>query len=120
MGDLSPHFNQSEFACKCGCGFDDISPVLIVELEELRAHFGQPVIINCGCRCPEHNSAVGGAPKSQHLKGYAADIRVKNKTPAVVADYLEHKYPDKYGVGRYNSFTHFDVRQDKARWDDRK
>lgn len=24
MGDLTKNFNRFEFACKCGCGFDDI------------------------------------------------------------------------------------------------
>jgi hypothetical protein len=37
MGDLSAHFSRSEFACKCGCGFDDVKPDLIEALEALRA-----------------------------------------------------------------------------------
>ena len=28
MGDLTKNFSRSEFACKCGCGFDDIDLVL--------------------------------------------------------------------------------------------
>lgn len=36
MGDLSTHFNRHEFTCRCGCGFDDISPDLITLLEEIR------------------------------------------------------------------------------------
>ena len=45
-------------------------------LEPLRCHFGQPVVISSGYRCPPLNRAVGGSPHSQHLKGEAADIRV--------------------------------------------
>lgn len=119
MGDISPNFNRREFSCHCGCGFDAISPDLLPVLEDVRAHFGQPMIVNCGCRCPAHNAAVGGVQKSQHMNGIAADIQVQNKTPALVADYLEHKYPDRYGIGRYNGFTHIDMRPGKARWDDR-
>ena len=26
------------------------------------------------------------------------------------------KYPDKYGIGMYSSFTHIDTRRTKARW----
>jgi hypothetical protein len=36
-----------------------------------------------------------------------------------VADYLEEKYPDKYGIGRYIGRTHLDIRKTKARWDNR-
>jgi uncharacterized protein YcbK (DUF882 family) len=95
VGDLSEHFSRSEFACRCGCGFDSISPELITE---------------------KHNAKVGGVPNSQHVQGIAADIVVSGRTPALVADYLERKYPDRYGVGRYSSFTHIDVRPVKARW----
>ncbi|MCQ4370005.1 D-Ala-D-Ala carboxypeptidase family metallohydrolase [Enterobacter asburiae] len=116
MGDLSKHFSRSEFACRCGCGFDRISPELITVLEDVRTHFGAPVKINSGCRCEKHNAKVGGVPNSQHVQGIAADIVVSGRTPALVAEYLERKYPDRYGVGRYSNFTHIDVRQVKARW----
>lgn len=43
-------------------------------LEPLREHFGIPVVISSGYRCPQLNKAVGGVPNSQHLKGEAADI----------------------------------------------
>lgn len=43
-------------------------------LEPLREHFGIPVVICSGYRCPQLNKAVGGVPNSQHLKGEAADI----------------------------------------------
>lgn len=114
--DLSEHFDRSEFACHCGCGFNTVSKELITVLEDVRNHFGQAVTVHSGCRCTSHNAAVKGASKSQHLLGTAADIVVKNRIPALVADYLEHKYPDKYGIGRYKTFTHVDVRHNKSRW----
>ncbi|MBL5899944.1 serine/threonine protein kinase [Lelliottia amnigena] len=116
MSNLSEHFSIGEFTCRCGCGFDSISPELITVLEDVRMHFGAPVKINSGCRCEKHNAKVGGVPNSQHVQGIAADIVVSGRTSALVADYLERKYPDRYGVGRYSSFTHIDVRQAKARW----
>lgn len=85
-------------------------------LVDVRSHFGAPVTLDCACRCPVHNKAVGGAEKSQHMQGIAADIKVNGQTPAAVADYLEHKYPHGYGIGRYSSFTHIDVRTGPARW----
>lgn len=119
MGDVSPHFNRSEFACKCGCGFTAVDVELLGVLEGVRNHFNAPLTIDCACRCPTHNKEVGGVPDSQHVQGIAADIKVTGQSPDVVADYLEHAYPHGYGIGRYNTFTHIDVRSGPARWDDR-
>ena len=80
------HFKDSEFACKCGCGFCKPDPRLIAGLEKLRTKLGdKPIIINSGCRCKTHNAKVGGAPNSLHTKGTAADIRVNGVTPSQVA-----------------------------------
>ena len=46
-------------------------------LEPVRTHFGVPIIISSGYRCPALNNAVGGAPSSQHMKGEAADFKIK-------------------------------------------
>ena len=48
-------------------------------LQPLRDHLGRPVTITSGYRCKELNKRVGGVRNSQHLKGEAADIRVKNR-----------------------------------------
>jgi uncharacterized protein YcbK (DUF882 family) len=117
MGDLSPHFNRAEFECnpeKCGCGFDDVDPALIDALEQIRSHFDQPVTVTSGCRCEAHNAACGGGKQSQHLYGKAADIVVKYTSPADVAAFAEEL--ELGGVGRYESWTHVDVRDGYARW----
>jgi len=117
MGDLSENFSKREFACKCGCGFNAVNPALVVELEKLRARFRAPVRIMSGCRCESHNRAVGGAKNSQHVLGNAADVIIQGVPARVVAGYLEGSYPSGYGVGRYLTFTHFDVRKGAgARW----
>ena len=104
---LSKHFKRSEFACSCGCGFDTVDVVLLEALEAIREHFGKPVSITSSARCDKHNSLVGGAQKSQHKKGRAADIVVNDTSPDVVADYAEDL---GLSVGRYNYFTHIDSR----------
>jgi uncharacterized protein YcbK (DUF882 family) len=118
MGDLSEHFNRSEFACRCGCGFDTVDAELIRVLEELRRWLrDSPVTILSGCRCPIRNAVAGGAYQSQHLHGKAADIRVAGVDPSLVAECLEDQYPDRYGIGRYPTWTHIDVRSGPpARW----
>jgi hypothetical protein len=51
---------------------------LLNKLEKLRSLVGnKPIIINSGFRTPEYNKKVGGAEKSQHIEGKAADIEVK-------------------------------------------
>ena len=82
----------------------------------VRDRFGQPVTITSGNRCPEYNAKVGGSSKSYHPRGRAADIQVANVAPADVQAYLLAKYPDQYGIGCYDDFTHVDTRSNKARW----
>ena len=111
------HFKRREFACKCGCGFDAVDAELLSVLEQLRTALGnRAVSITSACRCDNHNRKVGGARNSVHKLGKAADIKVTGITPAKVADYLERTYPGRYGIGRYRSFTHIDVRNSVARW----
>ena len=43
-------------------------------LDPARSALGKPITVNSGYRCPQLNKAVGGAPKSYHLLGRAADI----------------------------------------------
>lgn len=45
-------------------------------LEPTRQHFGLPIKVNSGYRCPALNERIGGAPCSQHLRGEAADITI--------------------------------------------
>ena len=120
MGDLSAHFSRSEFACKCGCGFAQVKPELINKLEKLRELCGnKPLKINSGCRCAKHNKTVGGASKSQHLYGTAADVAL---VPGLSVDEMA-KLAEQAGfdgIGKYNGRIHVDVRGAKARWDYRK
>ena len=113
---VSKNFKRSEFACQCGCGFDAVDVELLQVLQDVRDHFGKKTHINSGCRCIRHNQYVGGDDDSQHLISKAADIVVFWVNPVFVADYLNRKYPDKFGIGRYTDFTHVDVRAEKARW----
>jgi uncharacterized protein YcbK (DUF882 family) len=111
---LTANFTRSEFACKCGCGFDDVDLRLVKMLQQVREFFDAPVTVTSGCRCPSHNQAEGGSPRSQHLHGRAADFRVRNVSPGVVYEYCVQLDPG--GLGYYATFTHIDVREGRARW----
>ena len=116
MGDLSEHFSRSEFECSCGCGTNTVDAELIDVLEGIRKFTGRPIKINSGHRCKKNNRKVGGAPESMHLTGKAADIVVAGLDPEFVYENLDTAFPSKYGIGNYNTFTHIDVRKNKARW----
>lgn len=119
MGDLSKHFSKSEFACKCGCGFDTPVPELVTKLEKFRELCGnKPVHINSACRCAKHNASkpVGGAKNSQHVKGTAADVKlIPGLSVDKMAALAEQAGFD--GIGKYGWGVHVDVRGFKARWD---
>jgi uncharacterized protein YcbK (DUF882 family) len=104
MGDLSPHFSRSEFACH-HCGKVIVSDRLVARLEILRAMVGKPLVIVSGYRCPVHNAKVGGAKASQHLVGQAADLQVG------YCNWQVAKRAGFTGVGhRSGQVTHVDVR----------
>jgi uncharacterized protein YcbK (DUF882 family) len=121
---ISKNFKRYEFACQCGCGFDAADKTLVDTLEDVREHFVKKypqrkifIKINSGNRCLRHNIKVGGATRSKHLYGMAVDFIVNNVHSNEVADYLENKYPDWFGIGRYDNRTHLDSRVKPARWD---
>ena len=87
MINLSKHFTLSEFiksptATRLGIDntpgpdeFRNLQALVDNVLEPLRVHYGRPIIITSGYRCPQLNKAVGGSSTSQHAHGQAADIR---------------------------------------------
>lgn len=113
------YFERNEFKCKCGkCGGFPVEPdeKLVKLLVQIREHFDSPITITSGVRCKTHNTNVGGASSSQHLKGTAADIKVKGKTPKEVAAYCETLLPKSGGIGIYSTWVHVDTRSNKSRW----
>lgn len=106
---LSNHFKVREFSSKDGFPIVCISSELVEKLQQLRNAIGKPVIINSAYRSPEHNKAVGGATKSRHMLGCAADIVVRGMSPAAVAQAA--KKIGFTGIIEYpkQGFTHVDV-----------
>ncbi len=122
---LTPHFHLDEFACRDGtpvpCELVENVRLLAEQLEVLReALGGSPIKVTSGYRTPDYNREVGGAKKSQHLKAKAADIQVRNVEPAFVwKNVLRLIREGKMlpgGVGRYRTFTHYDIRGVNRRW----
>lgn len=74
-------FRKEEFRCIC-CGQlpceENIEALVVNVLDPARERLELPIKVNSGYRCPKHNAEVGGAVRSQHLKGEAADIHCAN------------------------------------------
>jgi hypothetical protein len=51
---------------------------LISVLDGLRESWGSPILVTSGYRCRVLNQAVGGAKRSAHICGYAADLVPSN------------------------------------------
>ena len=115
---LSEHFDTDidvRFHCRC-CGKFIHNQKLIDELERIRALWSKPIHIVSGTRCQAYNAKVGGAQYSKHLSGEAVDMWIEDISPYDVYHELCKRYPDWAGIGQYHTFTHFDVRGEKARW----
>lgn len=74
MGDLSAHFSSSEFADKRTGDIVVIDRELLSVLERIRSRIGRPLPVVSGYRSPATNRAAGGARRSYHLRGMAADL----------------------------------------------
>lgn len=122
---MTKNFKQSEFDCKCGCEMpeDVLANVtkLANQLQYVRDNVAMPITINSGYRCQAHNKSVGGSENSQHLLGKAADIVINGLDPVLdTYDYLDDLILTgeilQGGIGMYKTFTHYDIRKTKARW----
>lgn len=118
------NFRPHEFNCKCKGKCVSINPAstrhLAWVLQQIRDLVNVPISINSAYRCPEHNLAVGGSSKSQHLLGKAADLKPKGLSTEELHDAIEDLVKSKRipegGLGLYNTFVHYDIRRIKARW----
>lgn len=139
MGDLTRNLSRHEMACTDNCGYNTVDISLATTLQDcadyFSAHFASQIYLEITGpnRCIVHNEQVQKAhnrkyipysSKSQHLYGKAADFKLFRRNGAVyeqipvldIARYLETNYPGKYGIGRYPTFIHLDVREIAARW----
>lgn len=114
---LTKNFKVREFRCKDGSDLILICQETVEILQAIRDYFGKQVVINSAYRTPSWNKKVGGASNSQHVKGTACDIRVKDVPSWAVAGFLEDRYTN-HGIGYYSTFVHIDSRGYKSYWKD--
>jgi len=128
---LTEHFSLEEFRCGCGCD-GHLAPEIRARLlqlcerrlEPIRAAIGGVgLTIYTGYRCQAYNDRCGGAKRSQHLLGAAADLTAKRASVSQIgmaARAVMAELDDTGGVKEYHrkdrvSFCHVDDRA--GRWD---
>lgn len=71
------HFKVSEFACRCGCGRNEIDSKFVDRLDDLREACGFVLPVTSGYRCPKHNTQVSSTGLTgPHTTGHAVDFGV--------------------------------------------
>ena len=122
---MTKNFSIKEFQCKCGCTIPQEVEYNIVklsnQLQAIRDYVKTPITINSAYRCKSHNKAVNGSDRSQHLLGKAADIVIRGYDPSLetyplVEALINEGEILQGGLGKYDTFTHYDIRKTKARW----
>jgi uncharacterized protein YcbK (DUF882 family) len=123
-GKINEFFTWEEAMCRDGTPVPNELQIDVrtqaAYMRVIRRYFDAPVKITSWFRTPAYNTVVGGEVKSKHLLGIACDFTVKGFKPAAVADVLEGliriKAIPEGGLGRYKTFTHYDSRGVRARW----
>jgi hypothetical protein len=119
------HFALAEFRCRDGTDcperFRGHLQQLMENLEVLRTELGsRPIRILSGYRTPSYNERIGGAPRSKHMCGMAADFTVDDNDLQTVHDTIERLIAAgsmrQGGLSKYRTFIHYDVRGTRARW----
>lgn len=68
-------FRMEEFACRCGCGRNEINPEFVAILDKMRTtYYDRQLVVTSGFRCLKSDRALGG--KGNHPTGEAADLLV--------------------------------------------
>lgn len=122
----TPNFSKSEFDCRDGSEiptqYHANLQALMEQMEIIRKAAGNKRIkVNSGYRSPSYNASIGGASASQHMLAKACDFTIEGMSPyqtwSLVYKLRQEGKIMKGGLGRYNTFTHYDVRGTNANWD---
>jgi len=129
MGDISKNFSWYEVANKYDPFKlptdvkDNLRKLINTVLQPARDKLGSSIHTTSGYRSPEHNLAVGGSSKSQHIRGTAVDIYCPRlRGNEFFSFMLENFLNEIGGLGLYyneqmvGKFIHVDIR---AKIDDR-
>jgi len=113
---VTEHFRLEELVCPC-CERIRITPGFYIHmelLERLRRDYGEPIMVNSGYRCPDHNKEIGGTENSWHMR-FATDLGEtdEDKRRELYKIALSLNFG---GIGLYTWGIHLDMRPEPYRW----
>tara|TARA_Y100000758_G_C15999512_1_gene403559 strand:+ start:606 stop:968 length:363 start_codon:yes stop_codon:yes gene_type:complete len=112
MGNLTPNFDREEYACKCGCGRDNIKDELAAKVQLVRNIVKRGIRINSGIRCEKHNGNIGASASSSHVGGWAADLGYTGSRERYELIKAATEIFDRVGIAK--TFIHVDVDTNKT------
>ncbi len=116
MTQLTEHFTVEEMRCPC-CHVCNMDHEFMECLEKVRNVFGRPLRINSGYRCQKHNDTLpDSSPKSNHIKGKAADISWDEFDAAQKYHLLYVSMLYLHGIGIGKSYLHVDDGGNEKVW----
>lgn len=112
MGDLSTHFDSTEFICSCCGKYKPMSTLLISMLEKVYDYMNaKAIIISSGYRC-ENNP--WGYKNDAHRKAMAADLCVQKQDGSFYSSWDIAEVAERLGfrgIGIIdNTYVHLDTR----------
>lgn len=126
MDGPSKHLSWYEVGCRDGTPYpvewrETRLAKLASVFEQIRADWGEALIVLSAYRTPEYNKRVKGARSSQHVEGRALDLTPLGKPVKAFQDFMEKKvssYPAIRGMGFYPWGVHIDIRESPSlvRW----
>lgn len=108
-----PNFVPQELASK-GDGSVRLNIHALNALQKLRQRLGKPLIIFSAYRDPLHNRRVGGALRSQHVRGRAFDLSLSGHDRYKLL--ILAKSAGFTGFGFYRTFLHVDTGPSRSWW----
>lgn len=78
-------------------------------LNNLRSQLGRPIVVNSAFRSKVVNTKVGGAKKSLHMQGRAADIWCEPLYMSELWDIIQSQKHEFSEVIKYSTFFHIAI-----------
>ena len=113
---MLPYFKHKELACRA-TGRVQLADGFAEQLVALRKKWGNPMIVTSCCRSKDHNSKVGGSPRSFHVYDHpyyntggtcAIDISCTNS--ATRGQLIHLAWQEGWSIGVNKTFIHLDYR----------